>query len=133
MEKMKYKDWTWPENPETFLIQAEREAEYSKDSAGNAVFDGFGPLCRTFTGKGVFHGANAAASYRALAAFLQDTSAGELIHPVWGKFSACILELKMEEGSRENCVSYSFKFREADSSGGIPPLSKPTNWVIYTV
>lgn len=132
MDKLTYKGWEWPENPETFLIQAERSPEYGKDEGGNPVYQGLGPLCRTVTGKGVFHGTAAAASFKALAAFLDSAGAGPLIHPVWGTISACLTELKMEEGSRENCIGYTFTFREADKDGGIPPLSRPSGWVYVT-
>lgn len=132
MEKLTYKGWSWPQNPEQFLIDAVREPEYSTAEDGTKTYEGLSPLCRTISGKGVFSGAGAAASYKALAAFLETDTAGALVHPVWGTINACLLELKMEAESRENWVVYSFVFREADTEGSIPVLSRPSNWVIYT-
>lgn len=130
--KLTYKNWAWPQNPETFLIEAVREPEYSTAEDGTKTYEGLSPLCRTIRGKGVFSGAGAAASYKALAAFLESEAAGALVHPVWGTINACLTELKMEEGSWENWIVYSFIFREADTEGSIPMLSRPSNWVIYT-
>jgi hypothetical protein len=131
MNQLKYKNWIWPENPERFAIASAREPEYSKTSGGAVTYQGLGALCRTITGSGVFSGSGAAESYRALAAFLESDEAGVLVHPVWGSFNACLLELKMEEESRENWIVYSFVFRETDAQGGIPALSTGNNWVVY--
>ena len=132
MEKLKFKGWSWPENPETFLMEAVREPGYSKAEDGTVTYDGLGALCRTITGKGIFQGPSAAASFRALLNALESGEPGPLIHPVWGTINACLTELKMEEGSGEHCISYSYAFREVDEKGGIPALSRPNNWVIYT-
>ena len=131
VEKLTFKGWAWPRNPEHFLIEAVREPEYSKASSGALVYKGLGALCRTITGGGVFSGSGAAESYKVLADFLKSDGAGALVHPVWGSFHACLLELKMEEESRENWIVYSFVFREADAQGEIPALSTGKNWVTY--
>jgi hypothetical protein len=131
MEKLKYKNWTWPENPETFLMEAVREPEYSKAEDGSPVYQGLSALCRTITGKGIFQGASAADSFKTLLNFLEAGDAGPLIHPVWGTINACLTELKMEEGSTEQCISYTYAFREADIKGAIPVLGRPSNWGIY--
>lgn len=133
MEKLQYKDWIWPENPETFLIGAARTPEYTRAEDGTMTYNGMGQLCRTISGKGVFHGENAAAAYKALAAFLGATEAGALVHPVWGSINALLTELRMEEDSRENWIVYAYTFQEVDSDGTIPLLTKPSNWVIVTV
>lgn len=132
-DKLTYKGWSWPRNPERFLIEAVREPEYTKDASGVVTYKGLGALCRIITGGGVFSGTGAAAQYKALAAFLDSDAAGALIHPVWGSFHACLVELKMEPESREDWIDYSFVFREADAKGSIPALSTGNNWVVSTV
>lgn len=122
MDKLKYKFWTWPENPETFLIDAVREPMYSIADDGTISYLGIGPLCRTISGKGVFQGADANNHFNALAVIMANGTVGELIHPTWGTIQAYFTGLKMEEDSREEYIVYSFAFREADESGKIPPL-----------
>ena len=130
-EKLMYKGWAWPRNPDRFLIEAVREPEYNKSSSGAVTYKGLGALCRTITGSGVFSGNGAAAQFKSLAAFLDSDAAGTLVHPVWGSFNACLMELKMEPESREDWIAYSFVFRETDAKGSIPALSTGNNWVIY--
>lgn len=122
MDKLKYKFWTWPENPEIFLIDAVMEPMYTVEDDGTIQYQGLGPLCRVITGSGVFHGADASEDFNALAVIMATGTAGDLVHPVWGTISAYLTGLKMEEGSRENYIAYSFTFREADESGTIPKL-----------
>lgn len=133
MNKLKFQDWVWPENPETFLIRAERTPEYEKAEDGTMTYNGMSQLSRTISGRGVFQGKYAATYYLALAAYLRAGEAGELVHPVWGTFKALLTELSMEEDSREDWVVYSFTFQETDSNGTIPLLTKLANWVIQTM
>lgn len=122
MEKMKYKFWTWPENPETFLIDAVAEPMYTIADDGTITYDGLGPVCRVISGRGVFCGEEANNSFNALAVIMAMRTVGELVHPTWGTFQAYLTGLKMEEESREGYIVYSFTFREADESGMIPVL-----------
>lgn len=122
MDKLKYKVWTWPENPETFHIDAVREPMYSIAEDGTISYLGLGPLCRTISGSGVFQGEEANNHFNALSVLLANGTVGELIHPTWGTIQAYFTGLKMEEDSREEYIVYSFTFREADESGKIPPL-----------
>lgn len=122
MDKLKYKIWTWPENPETFLIDAVREPMYSIAEDGTITYLGLGPLCRVITGRGVFQGEDANNDFNALSVLLANGTVGELVHPTWGTIQAYFTGLKMEEDSREAYIVYSFTFREADESGTIPML-----------
>ena len=122
MDKLKYKVWTWPENPETFLIDAVREPLYTIAEDGTISYQGLGPLCRVISGRGVFQGADANNHFNALSVILANGTVGELVHPTWGTIQAYFTGLKMEEDSREEYIAYSFTFREADESGKIPPL-----------
>lgn len=122
MDKLKYKFWTWPENPETFLIEAVRSPMYTVAEDGTISYEGLGPLCRIITGKGVFHGVDATGNFNALAVIMATGTVGDLVHPKWGTIKAYLTGLKMEEESRENCIVYSFTFREADENGMIPAL-----------
>lgn len=120
MEKLQFKTFVWPQNPHTYREEYLREPVYGKDELGETVFLGMGPMKRTVTGEGVFFGATAFASFRALSALFGESSTGSLIHPVWGSRNVWFTGLELTQEPKENCVSYRFTFREADADGEIP-------------
>lgn len=119
-DTLRYKTFIWPENPERYRVESLREPEYVTDDAGVTSFSGLGERKRTVTGSGCFTGANAYTDFKALEALTKAATAGTLTHPVWGTMTAFFTGLTLEQEPRENYVAYSFTFREADSSGGIP-------------
>lgn len=122
MNNLKYKVWTWPENPETFRIQAVREPLYTIAEDGTIQYEGLGPLCRVISGSGVFRGAEAVDNFNALSVLMATGTVGELVHPQWGTIKAYLTGLDMEQESRDGYILYSFTFREADEKGMIPAL-----------
>lgn len=116
MDNMTFKTFTWPVNPERYAVQSRRVPVYSDTDA----FTGLGPVLRTITGSGAFFGADAYTSFQSLSALLADGTAGTLVHPVWGSLTAFLTELTLAQEPRAAYVAYTFTFREADSSGGIP-------------
>ena len=122
MKKLKYKIWTWPENPESFQIEAVREPLYTIAQDGTITYQGLGPLCRVISGRGVFQGPEAREHFNALSVIMANGTVGELVHPEWGTIQAYFTGLKMEQDCREMYIPYSFTFREADEKGMIPPL-----------
>lgn len=125
MEKMKFKFWNWPENPEEFRIEAVREPMYTIGEDGTISYIGLGPLCRVITGSGVFQGPDAVDNLNSLSVLLASGTVGELVHPLWGTMKAYLTGVNLEQGSRPDYIAYSFSFREADESGMIPPLPEP--------
>ena len=122
MNGMKFKEFVWLENPESFHIQASRTPEYTIDDEGNYDYKGLGPMCRIISGTGVFQGDFAYENFNSLQVLMASGSAGDLIHPIWGTIRAYLTQLQMQSQSREGYVEYSFTFREADESGVIPAL-----------
>ena len=120
MDKLKFKDFTWPENPERYRVESEREPVYGLNEEGVVGFTGLGPRKRVITGSGCFHGSDAYTNFKALEALTADASAGSLVHPVWGTVTAFFTGLTLEQEPKADYVAYSFTFREADSDGGIP-------------
>lgn len=120
MDKLSYKSFTWPENPERYRVESCREPEYHTDESGVVIFDGLGERQRTVTGSGCFMGSGAYANFKKLEALTGEKTAGKLVHPVWGTMTAFLTELTMEQEPKENYVAYTFTFREANSSGAIP-------------
>lgn len=122
MGRMQYKDFIWPENPETFHIRAERVPEYTVNDLGEYSYSGLGPMCRIISGSGVFRGEYAYENFNALQVIMTNGVVGTLSHPVWGKIKTYLTELEMDSEGREGYVAYRFTFREADESGCIPAL-----------
>ena len=120
MEKMSFKTFIWPQNPHTYQEVWLREPVYYKNDLDVTVFDDMGPMKRTITGKGVFFGDTAFASFQALAKLFEDKTTGTLSHPVWGNRNVWFTGLELTQEPKVNYVSYSFTFREADSDGVIP-------------
>ena len=120
MDKMSFKSFVWPENPSVYQEESRRDPRYETDEMGNVSFLGLGDLRRSITGRGVFSGAGAYTSYKALAALMEEGSAGTLTHPVWDDCTAFLVKLELQQEPRINYVAYSFEFLAADSSGAIP-------------
>ena len=120
MQKMSYKGWAWPQNPEKYEEFYLREPVYAKNSQKVWVFQGMGPRKLTVKGEGVFCGEDAFSDFKALSALFSNEGSGELVHPVWGSMQAYFTELEMTQEPRENEISYRFTFREADADNTIP-------------
>lgn len=129
MDKMKFRMFQWQENPERFGIWAVCAPEYTGNEYGGYDYQGLGPMCRVFSGSGVFCGAEAVQQFNALAVLMATRAEGELYHPVWGTTTAYLTELEMSQESRPDYIAYSFTFRETDEKGGIPRL--PENEKYY--
>ena len=120
MNKLVFKDFVWPQNPEYFRQNFVREPVYIRVEDGEPVFSGMGPLKRTITGSGSFMGPAAYDDFRELIHLCKEKAAGVLVHPVWGEVNVYLVELEMAQEPRADYVAYSFKFQEADSDGAIP-------------
>lgn len=120
MDKLKFKEYVWPQNPEVFRCSFLREPVYEKDYTGQVVFTGMGPQKLTITGNGSFFGASAYTDFQNLKGLFADKAPGELVHPVMGTFQVYLTELEASQEPRTDYVAYSFAFREADSDGVIP-------------
>lgn len=120
MQKMSYKGWAWPENPEKYEEFYQCEPVYTKNSQKVWVFQGMGPRKLTIKGEGVFCGKDAFSDFKALSALFYNEGSGELIHPVWGSIQAYFTELEMTQEPKENEIAYRFTFQQADLNDAIP-------------
>lgn len=119
MEKMQYKTFTWPENPENMSLEFIRPVLFERQQDGTVDFYGLGPGCRTLKGSGVFSGPTAYNTFLRLCNLLYDSEPGTLVLPVWQDWSAYLTGITAMQKPRENYVEYSFTFREADTNGDI--------------
>ena len=122
MDKMQFKTFIWPNNPEQYEVEAVRQPVYVKNEDGSDRFAGLGSLCRTMTGSGAFAGAGAYDSFKALQALMGEATSGALTHPVWQSSTVYLTRLKLRQEPLEDYVAYEFTFREADAAGTIPKL-----------
>lgn len=120
MEKMSFKTFVWPQNPHTYHEETTREAVYEKNEAGEDVFQEMGLMKRTITGEGVFFGETAFAQYQKLEKLFEETTPGDLEHPVWGIRYCYFTGLEMTQEPKENYVSYKVTFQQAMANGVLP-------------
>lgn len=120
MEKLKFKTFTWPINPENCQESFGREPVYAKTDDGKLVFSGMGTMKRVIKGSGAFFGADAYTNFTKLSALFADEKMGTLTHPVWGERNVYFTELQVIQSPKEDYVAYSFTFTEADEDGTIP-------------
>ena len=97
---MRYKNYTWPHNPETYSVEYRRQVVVHKVPFGQYVLQDVGETRRIFQGEGTFAGADAYEQFQALS------------DPVWRTTSAYFISLKLEEKPLPDYVHYSFAFWE---------------------
>ena len=109
---MRYKDYTWPHNPETYSVEYRRQVVVHKVPFGRYVLQDVGETCRIFQGEGTFAGPDAYEQFQALSEVFDQEGPGLLVHPVWQTTSAYFISLKLEEKPLPDYVHYSFVFWE---------------------
>ena len=120
MDKLVFKTFNWPVNPEKYHEDLQRDALYAKTDDGDTVFSGMGPAKRVITGSGAFFGSDAYTNYSKLAALFTTGGVGTLTHPVCGARTVYFTKLQMTQSPKADYVAYSFEFAEVDADGAIP-------------
>ena len=130
LSSMRYKNYTWPHNPETFAVEYRRQMAAHKVPLGGCVLQDLGVNCRILRGEGEFAGPGAYEEFKALAAVFQEPGAGMLTHPVWRTDRAYFVALSVTEEPRPDYVRYSFAFWEDDSGydGGLTENNDGRTW-----
>ena len=109
---MRFKDYTWPHNPEVYAVEARRQVAVHKVPFGQYVLQDLGMTYRVLEGQGVFVGEGAYDQFRQLEAVFREGGPGLLVHPVWQTASAYFVTLRLEEEPLPDFVRYSFAFWE---------------------
>ena len=120
MDKLIFKTFTWPINPEVYQEDYVRDPVYAKTDDGSSVFSGMGPMKRVITGSGAFFGTDASTNFTELSKLFESAESGTLTHPVWGTRTVYFTKLQMTQSPKSDYVAYSFEFAEADEEGAIP-------------
>lgn len=126
---MRYKDFTWPHNPETYRSQCRREVAVHKIPFGGYVLQDLGPGCRVLEGEGTFAGRDAYETYRALEQVFAQSGPGLLVHPVWPAERAYFVTLELTEEPVPDLVRYRFAFWEdlGGYAGGLTEVAGGTS------
>lgn len=119
MQKLSYKTFVWPQNPHTYREEYLRVPHY-RTSDGVTYYEKMGEMQRVITGKGVFFGKNAYGDFRRLAELFEESSAGNLEHPLWGIRYCYFTGLELTQEPKEDCVAYQFTFTGAKTNGEVP-------------
>ena len=109
---MRFKDYTWPHNPEVYAVERRRRLAVHPVPFGRCVIQDLGSTYRVLRGEGEFAGEGAYEEFRRLAEVFHQGGAGLLVHPVWKVERAWFASLKVEEEPLPDYVRYSFEFWE---------------------
>lgn len=109
---MRFKDYTWPHNPEVYAVERRRRLAVHPVPYGRCVVQDLGGTYRVLRGEGVFAGEGAYEEFRKLAEVFRQDGAGLLVHPVWKAEQAWFASLTVEEEPLPDYVRYQFEFWE---------------------
>lgn len=110
---MRFKNYTWPYNPETYAVEFERRVAAHKAPFGRYVLQDLGVTARVLRGEGTFVGEGAYDAFTRLAAVFEEPGPGLLVHPVWPASRAYFVSLQVTETPLPDYVRYRFEFWEA--------------------
>lgn len=116
---MRYKNFIWPNNPESCQWVMERAVARYQYPGGDYLLEDLGVKNRVFTGSGVFFGKYAYDNMKKLTEVFSQEGPGTLYHPVIRFRQAYFTELELLEEPREDYVAYRFKFQEDGGSEGL--------------
>ena len=120
---MRYKEYTWPHNPETCRVELERKIAVQKIPFGGWVMQDLGQTHRVIRGEGVFAGEGAYEEFRVLEKVFRQGGAGMLVHPVWQAMRVHFSALEVREEPRPDYVRYAFEFLEDGDTAGLTLLA----------
>lgn len=111
MNSIKYKDYTFPNNPETTGFKCDRSYIKHKypDLIGNELED-FGPNAIVITGEGYFFGENAYDHFHNLYNEYQKNGVGDFSHPIYTEVTrGLMVNLESTVNAEANAIKYSFE------------------------
>ena len=124
LKPMRFKDYTWPHNPEIYAVEYRRQIAAHKIPLGGWYLQDLGRTYRIFRGEGTFAGERAYEEFQTLAEVFDQTGPGLLVHPVWRTVSAYFVTLELMEEPLPDYVRYRFSFWEdSTASGGLVEVS----------
>ncbi len=116
LAQMRYKNYIWPNNPETYTISFTREVAAHKIPFGRCALQDLGMGCRVMEGEGEFFGEDAYREFQRLATVFYQGGPGVLVHPVWQTTNAYFTSLELVQQPLKDYVRYRFSFLETVSA-----------------
>lgn len=113
LSALKYKTYTWPNNPRSYSIRFEKNTAVHHYPFTNInEIDDTGMKPREVSGEGEFIGEGAYEEFKKLATMFYNRGPGPLIHPIWQIQQAVFSRLEVQQEPTPNYVRYSFSFIE---------------------
>lgn len=109
---MRFKNYTWPHNPEIYTVEHRRRIAVHPVPFGRCVLQELGGNYRILRGEGTFAGEGAYEEFKKLVRVFQEGGSGVLVHPIWSAERAYFVELRVTEEPLPDFVRYSFTFWE---------------------
>lgn len=109
---MRFKEFTWPHNPEVYTVEYRRRVAVHQIPFGPCVMQELGNAYRVLKGEGVFVGEDAYQRFKELAEVFRQEGPGLLVHPVWQTERAYFTALEAAEKPLPDYVRYRFEFWE---------------------
>lgn len=110
---LKYKDYTWPVNPETYTLRFEKNTAIHRYPYTNiSEIDDLGVKPREISGEGEFIGEGAYEEFKKLANVFYKKGPGPLTHPIWQISNAVFNRLELAQEPIPDYVKYYFGFIE---------------------
>lgn len=114
---MRYKSFTWPNDPRTYTLSCQRQTAVHKIPMGGFAVQDLGRTATVMRGEGEFFGPRAYESFRQLVQVFRQPGAGLLLHPLWQTGGAHFTQLYLTQEPRENYVAYAFEFCQSADGG----------------
>lgn len=130
---MKFKTFTWPNDPRTCRLQAVRATALHKYPGGTYQLEDLGVKQRILTGEGEFFGSMAYTYMDQLIRVYEEPGEGVLIHPLIMLRKMMFTELEILEEPRAWYVAYRFTFTECDTEEYTASRQKPGSSGKYIV
>ncbi len=125
MDKLKYKDFTFPHNPRSIQVESQsRTAALLRPGIGGLA-QNLGPACRVVRGEGAFYGSTAAEHCRRLQQLQAESSSGSLFIPSLAPMRAFFTKLTLLCEGDGSILVYQFEFTEEQAGDGGEGLVQP--------
>ena len=123
---MRFKEFTWPHNPEVYTVEYRRRIAVHQVPFGGCVMQELGGSYRVLKGEGVFAGEGAYQRFKELGEVFRQEGPGLLVHPVWQTERAYFTSLEAVEEPLPDFVRYRFEFWEDGGGydGGLKALAR---------
>ena len=126
LKPMRFKDYTWPHNPEIYAVEYRRQIAAHKIPLGGWYLQDLGRTYRIFRGEGIFAGERAYEEFQTLAEVFDQTGPGLLVHPVWRTVSATPYRQAIPHRVSPFRTVWTAPQPPAGISGSVPPSGSPS-------